>query len=99
MVESLMLSMSPQNWHLAYLDGGHCVSKQNPVTTWSVAPARNANVGLINVPWGTGERGVMGSSRSDLPWNPEATLCLDPRAFLPLTRYGAREHGSCLYLS
>lgn len=81
------------------MDGGHFVSKQNPMTTWSVAPARNANVGLINVPWGTGGKGVMGSRRSHVPWTPEATLGLDPRALLALTRYGAREHGSCLYLS
>lgn len=51
-------------------DEGRFVSKQNPMSTWSVAPAGNANAGLINVPRGTGERGVMGSSRSHKPWNP-----------------------------
>lgn len=64
------------------------------MTTCSMAPARNTNVWLINVPWGTGEMGGGGSWEAPeviCHGIQEVTLCLDPRPALVPTRYGARE--------
>lgn len=79
-----------------HLDVGHFISKQNQMTAYAEAPAKNANGGLINVPGSTGEAGFRGNPRSHMPWNSGRLplLSLAPKPSFVLTGYQASWPGS-----